>query len=197
MFWPRIAVAAAMATLLVVAPLMWWRGGRGAMQVAGRGPGEAREMTEAAVPPDETFAKGPAAAGAAVAPNVSLADNSRARLEPEQTPAEATAGALDETERFADAASEPPPAMMKGHVSKDIRGVETEQATVAAAAPAAPMAKARADQSEQSSTASVARKGEATTSSENRLAGQAAPPSGGNAPAANAAITIQRFAPGG
>src|SRR5215213_11419199 len=45
LFWPRVAVSAVLATLLVVAPLMWWRGsnreGRVAMQMAGRGPGAA------------------------------------------------------------------------------------------------------------------------------------------------------------
>ena|SRR5205085_2994682 len=88
MFWPRLTVAAALATLLVIVPLMWWRGSslgnRGALQVASRGSDAANDMREAAAPPDETLAKGPAAAGAA-SPNVNLADNSRAKLAPEQT----------------------------------------------------------------------------------------------------------------
>src|SRR3954467_11268263 len=81
LFWPWLGVAAALATVLVVGSSIWWREARSPMQVAdSRGP----EGTSA----NETLAKGPvaAAAAAAAAPSVSLADSSRARLEPEQTP---------------------------------------------------------------------------------------------------------------
>src|SRR5215212_3931204 len=85
LFWPRVAVSAVLATLLVVAPLMWWRGfnrgGRVAMQTAGRERDAAAETAPAAARADEMFAKGPAAA-AAVSPQVNVADNSRAKLEP-------------------------------------------------------------------------------------------------------------------
>ena len=123
LFWPRLGVAAALATVLVVGSSIWWRrshdssGGR--VQVAeGRGPEGATA--------DETFAKGPAAA--APAPNVSLADDSRARLEPEHTPpAVASADSLS-SESTISAQPNPaaPAAMSKGLVSQSEKAAGRE-----------------------------------------------------------------------
>ena len=41
MFWPRLAVAAAIATVVVIGPVMWWQeSNRGSMQVAALGSNE-------------------------------------------------------------------------------------------------------------------------------------------------------------
>jgi hypothetical protein len=177
MFWPRVGVAAAVATLLVIGPLMWWRGanrnGAGMMQVAGRGPGAANETNGTGVSPDQTFAKGPAAASAP-APNVALADNSRAELEPEQTPKPGAADSLEGTKTMGAGTLAPPPVAMKGFISRQEKDVQTEQppasTTAVAPAPAARAAEARADHSQQPASASMAAKERASTSAEHRPA---------------------------
>ena len=89
MFWPRLTVAAALATLLVLVPAIWWNRShplaesgdlalRDRTAAAGNGP-------NAAVPAEDTLAKAPAVS--ATEPTVNLADNSQIKVEPAATPA--------------------------------------------------------------------------------------------------------------
>lgn len=121
MFWPRLAVAGALATLLVVAPVMWWRKSHPdsavAMQAGGRGTGAINEFKETASPPaGEVLSKGPAVAEAQ--PNVSLDDNSRTKLEPQQTPAIAANDSFDQTRAGAEATPATQPAVTKTFLSR-------------------------------------------------------------------------------
>ena len=142
MFWPRVAVAAALATILVVGPMMWWRGSEsrslGVAQVDSRAPMAVNEAQEAIGRVDETFAKGPAAAGAA-APNVSLADNDRAALAPEQTPA-VVSDSIDQSKIVTE--SEKLAATGSGQITKGLVTKEDNQTRVqsntANSQPAAP-----------------------------------------------------------
>ena len=155
MFWPRVAVAAALATILVIGPVMWWRAsslGRGGAMVASRQAETSAESKQA--PADVLFAEGPAAANAN-APNVTLADNTRAKLAPEQTAASA-AEYVDQSKTVAQSDTTPAVSsqMMKGFISKDEKQAETQhfastRQPVAPAAPAsvageAPAARSRA-----------------------------------------------------
>src|SRR5437764_1480525 len=62
MFWPRITVAAALATLLVLGPVMWWRASRsareGTMEVASSGPGAANQPVQRDTGETRTSAEG-------------------------------------------------------------------------------------------------------------------------------------------
>src|SRR5436190_18947134 len=92
MFWPRIAVAAALATLLVLGPVMWWQESHpssGGMQLAERDVRSANQLSEAGVPADKTLTEGPAAAPS-IAREINLADNKTAQLEAAATPGTAT-----------------------------------------------------------------------------------------------------------
>jgi hypothetical protein len=102
---------------------------------------------------------------------VALADSSRARLAPEQTPA-AAIDSLD-TKRLADAApaAAAPPALMKGYISKQDKVAETEAAN--AAAPGGQASAGRA------ASASMARREAAAASSEHRLEADATLAGGG------------------
>ena len=89
MFWPRVTVAAALATLLVLVPAIWWNRShplaesgdlalRDRTAAAGNGP-------NAAVRAENTLAKAPAVS--VTEPTVNLADNSQIKVEPASTPA--------------------------------------------------------------------------------------------------------------
>ena len=149
MFWPRLAVAAAMATLLVVVPAVWWNKTH---PVASSGELASRERAialneeskpAAAAAPEDALAKGPVAASAP-APNVNLADNNQVRIEPEKTPA-SEAQTLDESRRLAEMrdARASPNQVTKGFVSKD--GVAQTQPGRAAAPPAGAALKTESD----------------------------------------------------
>ena len=184
MFWPRLAVAAALATVLVIAPVMWWReSDRNAMQVAGPDSSSASQAKETSA--DELLAKGPAAA-APSAPNVSLADNDRTTLQSEQTPASVAAETSTDGELLAEApAAAAPPMVTKGLITKE--GAESDaNATVAgAAAPVAARAKARTNEGRQAA-ASIAQRDQAAEASR-------AAPLGADAVPAKPGLT-QRFA---
>jgi len=87
MFWPRLTVAAALATLIVLVPAIWWNRThplagdlalRDRTAAASNGP-------NAAVRAGNTLAKAPAVS--ATEPTVNLADNSQIKVEPASTPA--------------------------------------------------------------------------------------------------------------
>jgi hypothetical protein len=101
MFWPRLAVVAAVATLLVVAPTIWWQRSHpgGASGLANR-ESVAVNGTVKPAAPEDALAKGPAAVAAA-APTVNLADNSQVKIEPAATPT-SEAQTSDESKRLAE-----------------------------------------------------------------------------------------------
>ncbi|HEY4285274.1 MAG TPA: hypothetical protein VGM62_19600 [Chthoniobacterales bacterium] len=121
MFWPRLAVAAAMATLLVLVPAIWWNKTHpvaSSGQLASRDSAAVFEESKP-VAPEDALTKGSAAASAP-APNVNLADNNQVRIEPEATPG-ADAQALEESNRLAEARSTRalPVRVTKGYISKE------------------------------------------------------------------------------
>jgi hypothetical protein len=89
MFWPRVTVAAALATLIVLVPAIWWNQSH---PIAESGDLALRDRTAAAAngpnaeaPAEDTLAK--ASAVSANEPTVNLADNSQIKVEPAATPA--------------------------------------------------------------------------------------------------------------
>ncbi len=135
MFWPRLTVAAALATLIVLVPAIWWNRShplgesgdlalRDRTAAAGNGP-------NAAVRAENTLAKAPPAS--ATEPIVNPADNSQIKVEPAATPA-SEAEALASSTRVAQgrAATELP--------SQETKDKEIASAKIQAAPAAAPAA---------------------------------------------------------
>jgi hypothetical protein len=91
MFWPRLTVAAALATLIVLVPAIWWNRSH---PLAGSGDVALRDRTavagngpNTAVPAEDTLAKAPAVS---TTEPVNLADNSQIKVEAAATPASET-----------------------------------------------------------------------------------------------------------
>ncbi|HEY5766687.1 MAG TPA: hypothetical protein VIS53_02500 [Candidatus Udaeobacter sp.] len=138
MFWPRVTVAAALATLIVLVPAIWWKRSyplaeSGDLALRDRTAGAADGLNRA-VPAENTLAKAPAAN--ATEPTVNLAENSQIKMEPAATPA-SEAGALASSTRVlqGDAATEFPSEVTKGFTDKEIATAKTQ--AVSATAPAA------------------------------------------------------------
>ena len=129
-FWPRVTVAAALATLIVLVPAIWWNRSH---PLAESGDLALRERT-AGTP-----------AASATEPTVNLADNSQIKIEPVATPA-SEAGALASSTRVLQghAATEFPNQVTKGFVDKEIAAAKI-QAAPAAAPPAGADSKAKSD----------------------------------------------------
>jgi hypothetical protein len=147
MFWPRVAVAAALATLIVLVPAIWWNRSHplaesGDVALRGRAAGAAEGLNPSAASED-TLAKAPAAS--AIEPTVNLADNSQIKIEPATTPA-SEAGASKSSTRFAQgrAATEFPSQVTKGFADKEIAAAKIQAAPAAAPAPGADL-KAESD----------------------------------------------------
>ena len=88
MFWPRVTVAAAVATLLVLVPAIWWNqshpvAGSGNLALRDKAVGASLEPNSA-VPEKDALAKG--AAISATEPTVNLADNRQMKIEPAAKP---------------------------------------------------------------------------------------------------------------
>jgi hypothetical protein len=88
MFWPRVTVAAALATLLVLVPAIWWNQSHpvaesGGFALRDRAAGAAN-ASNSAVRTEDTLAKAPAVI--ATEPRVDLADNRQIKIEPVATP---------------------------------------------------------------------------------------------------------------
>ena len=88
MFWPRIGVAAALATLIVLVPAIWWNRSHplaqsGDIALRDRIAGAADGLNSA-LPAKDTLAKAPAVS--ATEPTVNLADNGQIKIEPAATP---------------------------------------------------------------------------------------------------------------
>ena len=143
MFWPRVTVAAALATLLVLVPAIWWNRSH---PLSESGDVALREHTAGAadglnpaVPAEDTVAKAPALS--ATEPIVNLADNSQIKVEPAAT-ATSEAEALASSTRVAEgrAATELP-----GQVTKDEIASAKIQSAPAAASAAGADSKAKSD----------------------------------------------------
>src|SRR6476660_2812861 len=86
MFWPRVTVAAALATLIVLVPAIWWNrthplAESGDLALSDRTAGAPNELNPAVLSED-ALAKAPAAN--ATAPTVNLADNRQIKIEPDK-----------------------------------------------------------------------------------------------------------------
>jgi hypothetical protein len=136
-FWPRVTVAAALATLIVLVPAIWWNrthplAGSGDLALRDRTAGAADGLNPAAASED-TLAKAPAVS--ATEPTMNLADNNQIKIEPAATPA-SEAEASKSSTRLAQgrAATEFPSNVSKGF-DKEIASAKIQAAP--AAAPAA------------------------------------------------------------
>jgi hypothetical protein len=103
-FWPRVTVAAALATLIVLVPAIWWNqkrpfsatadvAARDRAAAGGNGPNPA-------VAAENTLAK--ASSLSATEPTVNLADNSQIKIEPAATPASDAEALKSVTKGFGD-----------------------------------------------------------------------------------------------
>jgi len=146
-FWPRVTVAAALATLIVLVPAIWWNrthplAESGDFALRDRTAGVADGLNPA-VPSENTLAKAPAAS--ATDATVNLADNRQMKIEPAATPAsEAEALASSTRVRQGRGATEFPSQVTKGFTDKEIAAAKIQAAP--AAAPAAGVdSKAKSD----------------------------------------------------
>src|SRR6266404_688648 len=88
-FWPRVTVAAALATLIVLVPAIWWNrthplAESGDLALRDRTTGAADGLNHAAASEDSL---GKAPAVSATEPAMNLADNNQIKIEPASTPA--------------------------------------------------------------------------------------------------------------
>jgi len=134
-FWPRVTVAAALATLIVLVPAIWWNQSHpdaesGNVALRDDAAGAAVAVNPAATSED-TLAKAPAVI--ATTPTVNLADNNQIKVEPATKPA-SEARALASSSHIAQgrAATEFPGQAKKGFVDKEIASAKVQTAPAAA-----------------------------------------------------------------
>ena len=147
MFWPRVTVAAALATLIVLVPAIWWNrthplAESGDVAFRDRTAGAADGLNAVAASKD-TLANAPAVS--ATEPTVNLADNNQIKIEPATTPA-SEAGALASSTGVVQgrAATDFPSQVAKGFSDKEIAAAKIQAAPAAAPAAGAD-AKAKSD----------------------------------------------------
>src|SRR5262249_8058481 len=146
MFRPRVTVAAALATLIVLVPAIWWNRSHpiaesGEFALRDRAAGASHEL-KPAVPAENTFAKAPAAS--ASEPTVNLADNSQIKIEPAARPSsEAEVSKSSTHVAQGRGAAELPSQETKGF-DKEIGSAKIQAAPVAAP-PAGADLKAKSD----------------------------------------------------
>jgi hypothetical protein len=146
-FWPRVTVAAALATLIVLVPAIWWNQSHplstpGNVAVRDRTAGAADGLNPA-VPAEDTLAKAPPVSVSE--PTVNLADNGQIKVEPAATPASETEGLASSTRAVEGrGATEFANQATKGFTDKEIASAKL-QAAPAAAPVAVPDAKAKSD----------------------------------------------------
>ena len=135
-FWPRVTVAAALATLIVLVPAIWWNrthplAESGDVALRDRTAGAADGLNPA-TGSEDTLAKAPAVS--ATEPTVNLADNNQTKIEPAATPA-SEAEASKSSTRFAQgrAATEFPNQVTKGFTDKEIAAAKIQAAPAAGA----------------------------------------------------------------
>jgi hypothetical protein len=111
MFWPRVTVAAALATLIVLVPAIWWNrshplGESGDLALRDRTAGAADGLT-AVVPAENTLAKAPAVSATAEAKG--FADKKIAAAKIQAAPAAAPAAGADSKAKSDTMAGAAPP----------------------------------------------------------------------------------------
>jgi hypothetical protein len=153
MFWPRVTVAAALATLIVLVPAIWWNQSHplsapSDVAVHGRAAGATDGLNPVALSAEDTLAKAPAVS--ATKPTVNLADNGQIKVEPAATPASETEGLASSTRAVEGrGATEFANQATKGFTDKEIASAKIQ------AAPAAALAD-RADSKAKSETIAAA-----------------------------------------
>jgi hypothetical protein len=147
MFWPRVTVAAVLATVIVLVPAIWWNRSHpltesSDLALRDRTAGAPNELNPA-VSAEDTLAQAPAAS--ATKPTVNLADNNQVKIEHEATPA-SEAEALKSSTRLAEGrgATESPNQATKGFTDKEIAAAKIQAAPAAALAAGAD-SKAKSD----------------------------------------------------
>ena len=141
MFWPRLTVAAALATLIVLVPAIWWNqshpvSGVANVAVRDRAAG-AVDRLNPAKPAENTLANVPVVS--AFKSTVNLADNSQTKIEPAATPS--SEAEASETTHLAEgrAVTEFPNQVTQGF-DKEIADAKTQAAPASAPAAASPAA---------------------------------------------------------
>ena len=137
-FWPRVTVAAALATLIVLVPAIWWNQSHpfsrsGNVAIRDRTAGAADELNSA-VPSEDTLAKAPAVG--ATEPTVNLADNSQIKIEPPAPPASEVEALASSTRVLQErVATESPSQTTKGFTDKELAAAKMQAAPAAAPVP--------------------------------------------------------------
>jgi hypothetical protein len=147
MFWPRVTVAAALATLIVLLPAIWWNQSH---QIAERGGVAVRERSAAAsdglnpaVPAKDTLTKAPAISAAE--PTVNLADNSQIKVEAAARPSSEAEISKSSTHVAQGRAATEFPSQEAKEFDKEIASAKIQAAAPAAAPPAGADSKAKSD----------------------------------------------------
>jgi len=138
MFWPRLTVAAALATLLVLVPAIWWNqshpgGGSGPLALRDRNTA-ASDALNPAVPAKDSLAT---AQVSGTKPNVNLGDNNQIKVEAAAAAPASEAEASKSSTHFAQGrgATELPSQATNGVIDDTIASAKIQAAP--AAAPAA------------------------------------------------------------
>jgi hypothetical protein len=146
MFWPRLTVAAALATLLVLVPAIWWNQSHQVSGVADVALRErtagARDALNSAASAEGTLAKAPSAS--APEQTVNLADNSKINVEPAKPSSELEASKSSTHFAQGRAATEFPNQVTKGF-DKEIASANIPAAPVAPPAGGASDSKDKSD----------------------------------------------------
>ena len=165
MFWPRLTVAAALATLLVLVPAIWWNQSHpgaesGHLALRDRN-AAATDALNSAAPAKDTvsYAQGVSA----TEPTVNLADNSQVKVEPAAKPSSEAEVSKSSTHIAEGRAATELPVQSTKEFDKEIASAKI-QAAPAAAPPAGAESKAKSDTisaaappvSQQSSAGSLA-----------------------------------------
>ena len=133
LFWPRVAVAAALATLIVLVPAIWWNlshpGASNQLAVRDRAAGAAEELNPAVA--EDTVAKAPAVS--ATEPTVNLADNSQIKIEPVAAPSSETEVSKSSTHVAQGAAATEVPSELTKGFDKEIASAKIQAAPPASA----------------------------------------------------------------
>jgi hypothetical protein len=135
-FWPRVTVAAALATLIVLVPAIWWNQSHpvsGVANVAVRDrTARAGDGLNIASSAENTLAKAPALS--ATEPTANLGDNSQIKIEPAAPSAESEALASSTRVLQGRGATESPSEVTKGFSDREIAAAKVQAAPAVAPA---------------------------------------------------------------
>ena len=138
MFWPRVTVAAALATLLVLVPAIWWNQSHPVAESGGLAfrdrAAQANYELNSAMPEKDPLAKLPAVS--TPEPTVNLADNSQIKVEPARPSSEAEVSSSTTHIAQGRAATELPSQETKGF-DREMASAKIQAAPVAAPSAAA------------------------------------------------------------